>query len=393
VFYPYIQGSFYFCQYLSDKLAFTQKEAPKQHLTPAKDLLNRPSPRMLTAKRIVILDFVLLLVCLTFIWSTCGKAKAKTSALPVEVPAMPAPGDTAVVAEMPEIPLEPRKVSSRVLTKGIPDTTPYLTFEPDLLQAMYEQVNYLRRKDVPARGASGIQKVEMQRTLELLQGLNLLDPSVLITTFDFYQVNTDLHNDRVRMTGYYTPVVRASKVATAEYKVPLLKNPGSGIPSPAAIWAGALNGRGLELAWLRTEKEVRNAQLQGNCLVEFPDGKRKHLGFGGSVKGHGGRYVFFTEVDDQVLGCGTFPLTARYSIAVDLKYIPLGATLLAELPDLDPAGRLKGYTYRILFAQDRGGAILTTKRMDLYCGIGQKGLQEARKINGLGRLWVMLPKR
>jgi membrane-bound lytic murein transglycosylase A len=78
---------------------------------------------------------------------------------------------------------------------------------------------------------------------------------------------------------------------------------------------------------------------------------------------------------------------------VDLRYIPLGATLLAELPDLDAAGNLKGYTYRILFAQDRGGAILNTKRMDLYCGVGQKGLQEARKINGLGRLWVLLPKK
>lgn len=309
------------------------------------------------------------------------------------VPEMPAPGDTAVVAEMPETPNGPRTLSSKVLIKGIPDTTPYLTFEPDLLQAMYEQVNFLRRKDVKEHGASGIQKSEMKRTLELLQGINLLDPSVLLTTFDFYQVNTDLHKDRVRMTGYYTPVVFASRVQTPEYQVPILKAPASGIPNPAAIEAGALDGNGLELAWLRSRKELRNAQLQGNCLVEFPDGKRKYFGFGQSVRGLGGAYVFFKEVDEQVLGAGSFPLTARYSIAVDLKYIPLGATLLAELPDLDAAGRLKGYTYRILFAQDRGGAILTTKRMDLYCGIGQKGLQEARKINSYGRLWVMLPKR
>jgi membrane-bound lytic murein transglycosylase A len=239
----------------------------------------------------------------------------------------------------------------------------------------------------------GIQKAEMQRTLELLQGINLLDPSVLLTTFDFYQVNTDFHKDRVRMTGYYTPVVYASRVQTPEFQVPMLRAPESGIPGPTAIEAGALAGQGLELAWLRSRKELRNAQLQGNCLVEFPDGKRKYFGFGQSVRGKGGAYVFFKEVDEQVLGAGTFPLTPRYSIAVDLKYIPLGATLLAELPDLDAAGRLKGYVYRILFAQDRGGGILTTKRMDLYCGIGQKGLQEARKINSFGRLWVMLPKR
>ncbi|MFN0035725.1 MAG: MltA domain-containing protein [Saprospiraceae bacterium] len=347
---------------------------------------------MLTARRIVILDFALLAACLALMWATCGKANGRAEG-PTTVPEMPPAGDTAVIAEMPAAPLGPRMVSSKVLIKGIPDTTPYLTFEPDLLQAMYEQANYLRRRDVKERGASGIQKAEMQRTIELLQGLNLLDPSVLLTTFDFYKVNTDLRNDRVRMTGYYTPVIKASRVQTPEFRVPMLKNPKSDIPNPAAIWAGAMAGRDLELAWLRTEKEVRNAQLQGNCLVEFTNGKRKHFGFGGSVKGKGGAYIFFTEVDDQVLGAGTFPLTARYSIAVDLKYIPLGATLLAELPDLDASGRLKGYTYRILFAQDRGGAILTTKRLDLYCGIGQKGLQEARKINGFGRLWVMLPKR
>lgn len=348
---------------------------------------------MLTAQRIVILDCVLLVACLSILWANCGKANGRVPEGQATVPLMPAPGDTATVADMPSEPLEPRKVSSKVLKKVIPDTTPYLTFEPDLLQAMYEQANFLRRKDVKEHGASGIRKSEMRRTLELLQGINLLDPSVLLTTFDFYQVQTDLRNERVRMTGYYTPVLNASRVQTPDFQVPMLKSPGSGIPNPAAVEAGALAGQNLELAWLRSRKELRNAQLQGNCLVEFPDGKRKHLGFGQSVRGAGGAYVFFKEVDEQVLGAGSFPLTARYSVAVDLKYIPLGATLLAELPDLDASGRLKGYIYRILFAQDRGGAILSTKRMDLYCGIGQKGLQEARKINSFGRLWVMLPKR
>lgn len=350
-------------------------------------------PRMVTARRIIITDFVVLIACLAAIWVMSSKPTPDPVKIGTIVPEMPAMGDTAKIAEMPLPPLEPRRVSSKVLTKVVPDTTPYLTFEPDLLQAMYEQANYLRRKDVKEHGASGIQKSEMQRTLELLQGINLLDPSVLLTTFDFYQVNTALKEDRVRMTGYYTPVVYANRVQTPDYPVPLLKAPKSGIPGPSAIEAGALNGQGLELAWVRSRKELRNAQLQGNCLVEFPDGKRKYFGFGQSVRGAGGSYVFFKEVDEQVLGAGTFPLTARYSVAVDLKYIPLGATLLAELPDLDASGHLKGYTYRILFAQDRGGGILTTKRMDLYCGIGKKGLQEAHKINSFGRLWVMLPKR
>lgn len=285
-----------------------------------------------------------------------------------------------------------RNLSSAVLLAGHPDTIPYLSFDPDMLKAMYEQAKYLRRSDVKEKGASGIPKDDMLRTVELLQNVQLLDPNVLLTTFDFYKVNTDLKKDKVRMTGYYTPVIKASRVRTAEFPVPMYKRPDKDVPNRAAIEAGALEGRGMELAWLSSKKALANAQLQGNCLVEFPDGERQHFGFGGSVKGKGGRYVFFTPVDDQVLGCGFFPLTAGYSVAVDPRYIPIGSTLLAELPDIDPSGKLKGYTYRIIFAQDRGGAILTTKRMDLYCGIGQKGLQEARKINRYGRLWLMLPK-
>jgi membrane-bound lytic murein transglycosylase A len=285
-----------------------------------------------------------------------------------------------------------RKLASKVLMPTIPDTLPYLDFNGPMLSALYEQANYLRRRDVPERGASGITKTEMIRTVDLLSSIQLLDPSVLLTTFDFYAVNTSHKSDRVRMTGYYTPLIHASRTQSEGFNYPMMRRPASGVPSPAAIESGALAGQGLELAWLPSRKELSNAQLQGSCMVEFPDGKREHFGFGGSVKGAGGTYVFFTKVSEEVMGAGTFPLTPGYSVAVDLRYIPLGATLLAELPDLDAAGRLKGYKYRIIFAQDRGGAILTTNRMDLYCGFGQKGLQEARKINRFGRLWVMLPK-
>jgi len=286
-----------------------------------------------------------------------------------------------------------RKLAPKVLVKTDPDTLPFIEFTPAMLEAMLEQANYLRRPEGKKIAASGISKEEMLLTLERLEKIQLLDPKVMLDKFDFYKVRTDLKSDRVRVTGYYTPLVKGSRTQTAEFQYPLLKNPGSGVPSPAAIEAGALAGQGLELAWLRSKKELRNAQLQGSCMVDFPDGKRAHYGFGGSVKGKGGVYVFFQKMkDDEVIGSGFFPLTAGYSVAVDPRFIPIGSTLLAELPDIDPSGKLTGYTYRIIFAQDRGGAILTTKRIDLYCGLGQRGLQEARKVNRFGRLWLMLPK-
>lgn len=331
------------------------------------------------------------MACLAVIW---GGTRIEEPAENAEVKV---PEATAIASELTETDLEAgtnfRKVSTKVLEFTDPDTLPYIPFDPPMLQAMYEQVNYLRRPDAARNSTSGIHRKEMLQTLELLKNIQLMDPHVLRETFDFYKIKTSLKSDRVRVTGYYTPLVQASRVRDEEHQFPMLQRPKSGIPSPAAIEAGALAGRDLEIAWLRSRKDLKNAQLQGSCLVEFPDGQRQHYGFGGSVKGTGGTYVFFTKVDEKVLGAGFFPLTAGYSVAVDPRFIPIGSTLLAELPDLDAAGHLKGYIYRIIFAQDRGGAILTTKRVDLYCGVGHKGLQEARKINRYGRLWLLLPKQ
>jgi membrane-bound lytic murein transglycosylase A len=245
-------------------------------------------------------------------------------------------------------------------------------------------------KDV---GASGITKAEMAHTVSLLQDVQLLQPAALRDRFDFYRIKTSDSDDRVRITGYYTPILKASKKRSSAFPVPLYKRPKKNVPNPAAIEAGALKGRGLEICYVASKKELKNAQLQGSCLVEYPDGHREFLGFGGSVRGTGGTYVFFTPIGDRVLGSGSFPLTAGYSIAVDPRYIPLGSTFLVELPDLDAAGKQKGTTYRIVFAQDRGGAIKTTKRIDMYCGVGAKGLEEARKINRYGRMWLLLPKQ
>lgn len=287
-----------------------------------------------------------------------------------------------------------RQVRSSVLHFTTPDTLSHLLFDAPMLEAMYEQASYLSRRDVKEYPVYGISKAEMLKTVELLQDCQILQPEALLERFDFYKVKTDLKKDKVRITGYYTPLIEASRVRTDVFSVPILRRPDDFVPSPAAITSGALDGKGLELAWIRSRKELYNAQLQGSCWVEYPDGKREHFGFGGSVKGAGGSYVFFQKMSDEdVIGAGYFPLTAGYSVAVDPRFIPIGATMLAELPDVDPSGKLKGYTYRILFAQDRGGAILTTKRLDLYSGIGKKGLQEARKINGFGRLWLLLPKQ
>lgn len=296
------------------------------------------------------------------------------------------------LAELARLLQTPRKPNS-VLIAEQPDSLPTIAVDPLMQQAMYEQANYLRRPDAKKANMRGLHRLELLETVERLRGANTLTPEQLTRKFDFYRINTDQKNDQVRMTGYFTPVVRAGHKQGGDFQYPIYRKPDADVPSPADIWDGALSGRGLEIAWLTSKHAVENAQLQGSVLVEFPDGKREFFGFGGSVKGAGGAYVFFTDVDNTVLGAGSFPLTAGHSIAIDTRYIPIGATLLAELPELDPSGKLIGYSYRILFAQDRGGAIKTTNRIDVYCGIGPQALNEAHKVNGNGRLWLLLPRQ
>jgi membrane-bound lytic murein transglycosylase A len=281
-----------------------------------------------------------------------------------------------------------RKLSSNLI-KALPDTFPFLKFDFDLVNALDYQEEYLRRKTTPRYPLQGISKRELIETVETLRSVPFYNVAAFAQQFDFYRLNTDLKSDKVRVTGYYTPILEAKKAKGDGYDFPLMRNPDRSITHDSTIIHNFAEGA---LAWVKTPREVSNAQLQGSCLVQFPDMERQFLGFGGSVKHNGGTYVYFKKVNDKVLGAGSFPMTAGYSLAVDPKVVPIGACLFAELPNLSKSGKLIGYTYRIVLAQDRGGAIKTSKRVDLYSGIGKKGLDAARKINQYGRLWLMLPK-
>ena len=316
---------------------------------------------------------------------------------PPEVPPPPFPYVRPLVLNdtLLKAPVAPRQLSSSLI-KVEPDSQLNVAFAPEMYQAMKYQEEYLSRRSVDRYPVRGIHKNELLKTVRLLQ-TSAFEPGALLKYFDYYQVNTELKNDRVRITGYYTPTIKAGRGPSAETPVPMLKWPKEDrdmpVPSPAAIEAGALNGYNLDLGWVSSRKELRNAQLQGSCIIQFPDGDVDFLGFGGSVRGDGGAYVFFKKMGKEVLGSGSFPLTAGYSAAIDPKFVPIGASLLAELPVCDKAGNVVDYEYRIIFAQDRGGAIQTTKRMDLYCGIGDKGLEAAKRVNSYGRLWLLLPKK
>lgn len=102
-------------------------------------------------------------------------------------------------------------------------------------------------------------------------------------------------------------------------------------------------------------------------------------------------YVFFRELpaaNGGPLGALGVPLSAGRSIAVDPRYIPLGAPVfLASTYPLSerPLNRL-------VLAQDTGGAIKGGVRADFFWGFGPDAGREAGRMRQQGSMWVLLPK-
>lgn len=107
-----------------------------------------------------------------------------------------------------------------------------------------------------------------------------------------------------------------------------------------------------------------------------------------SILNQNASYVFFRILEnDAPLGSQQIPLTQERSLAVDKRYIPLGAPLWLDTitPDDVPLRRL-------LIAQDTGGAIKGIIRGDVYWGAGDKAAFIAGNMKSKGKYWILLPK-
>jgi membrane-bound lytic murein transglycosylase A len=101
--------------------------------------------------------------------------------------------------------------------------------------------------------------------------------------------------------------------------------------------------------------------------------------------------VFFKELPNGLtgpLGALGVPLTAGRSIAIDPKYIPLGAPVFLSTTHPLSSQPLN----RLMMAQDTGGAIRGAVRADLFWGFGSEAGELAGKMKQKGRMWVLLPK-
>ncbi|MDF1525210.1 MAG: MltA domain-containing protein [bacterium] len=101
-------------------------------------------------------------------------------------------------------------------------------------------------------------------------------------------------------------------------------------------------------------------------------------------------YIFFREAPSDTEsppGALGVPLTPGRSVAVDRQYTPLGAPvfLATTWPNTDRP------LYRLMMAQDTGGAIKGPVRADFFWGMGDDAGNEAGRMKQPLKMWVLLP--
>ncbi|MBM3488805.1 MAG: murein transglycosylase, partial [Alphaproteobacteria bacterium] len=199
------------------------------------------------------------------------------------------------------------------------------------------------------------------------------------------------------------------------------------MPARAAIETGALAGRGLELVWLDDAVDAFFLHIQGSGRVRLPDGSLRRIGYAGAnghrytaigrviadesalapsqvsmqsirawlaahpdraaeVMRRNASYVFFRWRDgDGPVGTAGTTLVAGRSLAVDPRFVPLGAPVWVEtMVDGRPFRRL-------MIAEDTGGAIRGAGRGDIFIGGGEAAGETAGRLRATGRLTVLLP--
>jgi membrane-bound lytic murein transglycosylase A len=269
-------------------------------------------------------------------------------------------------------------------------------------------------------------------------------PGFFYYNFDWVRVG----DGHAFATGYYEPEIEGSRVQLPGY-VPIHRLPPDLIRcakadgtagrgridetgtcvlyfTRAEIEDGALNARGLELAWAKDPVELFFLEIQGSGRVHFPDGSVMRIGYAGqngrdyvaigrllrdrgvlqpgqanmqtikewiranpeagkALMRENTSYIFFKELTGPgPLGALNVPVTPRGTVAADPNYVPLGAPVFLKLDRREADG--------LWVAQDTGGAIKGPNRFDTFWGAGPEAVAVAGGMSGSGEALILLPK-
>ena len=284
--------------------------------------------------------------------------------------------------------------------------------------------------------------------------------------FDLLPSSADPQLSEVLFTGYYQPILEGSLTPTEKFRYPIFRKPEDLITAELVTLkpkfsterifgrvvgeqftsyysrreideAGALRGRGLEIAWVEDPIDLFFMHIQGSGIIRLTDGKRLSLGYAAQngwpyrsigrllidngeipneemsmqrlrrylnehpderskIFAFNESYVFFRILESGPLGSLDVPVTAGRSIATDARLFPKGALawIHTEIPVVDSAGGLAGWRpiARFVLNQDTGGAIRGLQRADLYFGTGEEPASLAGYMNRQGKMFFLMLK-
>ncbi len=275
---------------------------------------------------------------------------------------------------------------------------------------------------------------EMKRTLiRLKQLLPQLDANPSLFTEHFQWVPVQPY---ISYSGYYSPVVKASKQRKPGYTHPIYRRPPDLGQHKGAYYTrkeieeeGKLANRGLELAWAADPVDVFFLEIQGSGCLLLDDGSQVCINYAGQnghkykssgrimrekgllergdifeqrqwLKDHPERvneilhdnpsFVFFKLEGTGPTGAMGYVVDDWKSLATDRSFIPLGSIVAYGVNIPDPK-RGKMALRGIGFAQDVGGAI-KKNRIDIYCGSDQRANYVASFLDAKGPAWVLKAK-
>jgi membrane-bound lytic murein transglycosylase A len=104
-------------------------------------------------------------------------------------------------------------------------------------------------------------------------------------------------------------------------------------------------------------------------------------------------YIFFKEERLPDPGIGPkgalgVPLTPARSVAIDPKFLPLGAPIFLSTTEPGSETPMR----RLVMGQDTGGAIRGEVRADFFFGFGDGAADNAGRMKQRGAIWVLLPQ-
>jgi membrane-bound lytic murein transglycosylase A len=267
------------------------------------------------------------------------------------------------------------------------------------------------------------------------------------------------------LTGYYEPIVDGSRFPTGIFKVPIYRRPpdlvpplnstGPGFPNRGQslrrtasgelvpyydrgeILDGALDGKHLEICWIKDQEDALLIQIEGSARIRLEDGTILRINYDAhngypfvpvsriliernliphetislervrewmranpqsaeELRRQNRFFMFFRIVglsdEWEAVGAQGVPLTPGRSIAVDPSLHVFGTPFFirAGLP-LTSEGRAVSFG-RLMIAQDTGSTIVGPARADLYWGAGDWADRLASRLQHPGSFAMLVPR-